>query len=99
MAEHLLNLVLSDDAEMALSSLRDEARLEVLSLLEHLRQGREHDRVKFFSQSLATMPNHYVLQTEDWLIYFRLTDRDAVVLSIHRPDALKPFLAALQAAK
>jgi hypothetical protein len=97
MAEHLLNLVLSDDAEMALSSLGDDDRRRVSGLLENLRRGRDDERVRFHSVAVATMPYHFAWQAGDWLIFFRQGESEVEVLSILRKDALRAFHAVGQA--
>jgi hypothetical protein len=97
MDQRELNLVRSNDAEMALSSLGDDDRRQVSDLLEILRHGRDDARVRFHSVAVATMPYHFVWYAGEWLIFFRESGDDVVVVSIHRKDALNKFKAASQA--
>lgn len=99
MAERLLNLVLSDDAEMALSTLGDDDRRRVSGLLENLRRGRDDDRVRFHSVAVATMPHHFAWQAGDWLIFFRQEETEVEVLSILRKDVLRASHTIGQARK
>jgi hypothetical protein len=99
MAERLLNVIVSDDAQMAFSSLGDDDQRRISGLLESLRYGRDDERVRFHSAKVATMDHHFAWQAGDWLIFFRQGESEVEVLSIHRKDALRAFHAAEKASQ
>jgi hypothetical protein len=93
MAEDLLNLQLTDQAQIALSTLRAEERRLVQGWFEHLRNWHHDEFIRDRSRRLNADEPTYVFQTADLLIAFEIVGNTVTVLALFRPDALRTFTA------
>lgn len=95
MAERMLTLQLTEGARVALSSLGDDDRRQVLAWFDHLKNWPNDEFVRAHSRPLASQAGVQVLRTNsDFAIFFRLAGDTVTVQSIFREDALRALEAA-----
>src|SRR6266404_588998 len=92
MAEDLLNLHITERAEIAYSSLGSEERRLVDAWFDHLRNWRNDEFIRSRSKLLDSDEDIYVFQTStDIVIAFRIVGNEVIVLSIFHKEALRTF--------
>jgi hypothetical protein len=97
MAQDLLNLQITEQAQIACDTLGPEERRLVSSWFDHLRNWRNDNFIRSKSRRLETDEEVYVFQTSsDLVIAFRIDGDQVTVLSVFRGDALRAFSSALQ---
>lgn len=95
MTQDLLNLQMTEQAKVALSSLGPKDRGLVKAWFDHLRNWRNDDYIRSRSRRVELPDEAYVFETStDLAIAFKITGDAVIVLSIFRAETLRKFEAA-----
>ncbi len=87
-----MNVITTQPVDIALRTLGEDNRRNVLAWLDHLKNWENDDCVRDHSHKLNSAENVYVLKTSsDYLIFFRLEQPDIVVLDIATKDTIAKF--------
>lgn len=93
----LIDVVVSDHARMALTSLGADDRRRVHSWFDNLANWKNDRNVRSRARPIPSEPNLYVLRTGgDILLVFRLEKDSIVVESVHREHAVEAFRHAAE---
>jgi hypothetical protein len=92
MIARLLSLELTEQAEIAYSSLRPDDRRLIDAWFDHLRNWHNDEYVRSHSRPVPSQQDVYLFPTSrDLVIAFQLAGEAVIVLSIFREDALRKF--------
>ena len=87
-----MNVIMTQPVDIALASLGEEDRRQVMAWLDHLKNWETDSYVRAHSQRLNPIENVYVLKTStDIRIFFQLEKNTITVLDIARKATLARF--------
>lgn len=99
MSEKTLKLQVSDQAQIAVSSLGAEDRRLVHAWFDHLRHWHIDEFIRAHSIPLSSDDNSFAFETStDLVIAFSILEDAVVILAIFRKDALRAFREKLERA-
>ncbi len=92
MTGKLLNLQMSEGAEIAYSTLGADAHRRLGAWFDHLRHWRDDEFIRSNSRLLEPTEGIYVFQTgHDYFLVFKIADDNVIVLSIFREATVRKF--------
>ena len=92
MPASLLSLEVTEQAQIAYSSLGPEDRRVIDAWFDHLKNWQNDEFIRSHSRRVASAEGTYLFMTgRDLVIAFKIADDEVIVLSIFRQELLSKF--------